>query len=155
MSPDEFRNEIRSVCSQLAGRALDRSLDQWLNTQFAPSSETFERLKAACVAAVAEGWMCNREADGIKFGRVIKPADDVFRFSVDVVEMNNCIGPHHVHPSGEIDLIMPIEGNAKFDGRSAGWCVYPPGSAHNPTVSGGSALVLYLLPEGRIEFTGR
>jgi hypothetical protein len=155
MSPDEFRNEIRDVCSQLAGRSLDRSLDQWLNAQFGSSSETYRRLKAACVDAVAAGWMCNREADGIRFGRVIKPADDVFRFSVDVVEMKDCAGPHHVHPNGEIDLIMPIEGDAKFDGRSAGWCVYPPGSTHHPTVSGGRALVLYLLPEGRIEFTGR
>jgi hypothetical protein len=29
----------------------------------------------------------------------------------------------------------------------------PPGSAHRPTVSQGRALVLYLLPDGRIEFT--
>ena len=29
----------------------------------------------------------------------------------------------------------------------------PPGSAHRPTVSNGRALVLYLLPEGRIDFT--
>ncbi|HPW08964.1 MAG TPA: DUF4863 family protein, partial [Burkholderiaceae bacterium] len=28
-------------------------------------------------------------------------------------------------------------------------------SAHCPTVSGGRALVLYLLPQGRIEFTAR
>jgi len=26
-------------------------------------------------------------------------------------------------------------------------------SAHRPTVTGGRALILYLLPEGRIEFT--
>jgi len=38
-------------------------------------------------------------------------------------------------------------------GRPAGWCVYPAGSAHRPTVSGGRALVLYLLPAGQIEFT--
>jgi hypothetical protein len=29
----------------------------------------------------------------------------------------------------------------------------PPGSAHRPTVSRGRSLVLYLLPDGRIEFT--
>lgn len=29
-----------------------------------------------------------------------------------------------------------------------------PGSAHPPTVAGGRALVLYLLPEGRIVFSG-
>ena len=65
-----------------------------------------------------------------------------------------CAGPHHVHPNGEIDLIMPLEGDATFDGRPAGWCVYAPGSAHCPTVAQGRALVLYLLPEGAIQFTG-
>ncbi|WP_414707995.1 DUF4863 family protein [Rhizorhapis sp.] len=48
---------------------------------------------------------------------------------------------------------MPIDAAAQFDGRGAGWKVYRPGSAHHPTVSGGKALVLYLLPEGAIEFT--
>jgi len=31
--------------------------------------------------------------------------------------------------------------------------VMPPGSAHRPTVAQGRALVLYLLPQGQIEFT--
>jgi hypothetical protein len=48
---------------------------------------------------------------------------------------------------------VPIEGDARFDGRPAGWLVYPPGTAHAPTVSGGRALVLYLLPQGQIQFT--
>ena len=48
---------------------------------------------------------------------------------------------------------MPVSGAATFDGRGAGWLVYEPGSAHVPTVSGGRALVLYLLPQGAIEFT--
>ena len=74
-------------------------------------------------------------------------------FSVDVVDMQNLAGPHHTHPNGEIDLVMPIEGDALFDGRPAGWVVMPPGSAHRPTVSAGRALVLYLLPQGAIEFT--
>jgi Domain of unknown function (DUF4863) len=94
-----------------------------------------------------------REAGGIRYGRVAKPDDALHRFSVDVVDMCDVVGPHHAHPDGEIDLVMPIDDAAKFDGREAGWLVYPPGSAHRPTVSGGRALVLYLLPEGRIEFT--
>ena len=48
---------------------------------------------------------------------------------------------------------MPEDEDAEFDGHGAGWVVYPPASAHHPTVSGGRALVLYLLPEGSIEFT--
>jgi hypothetical protein len=67
--------------------------------------------------------------------------------------MENIAGPHHVHPQGEIDLIMPVDGDALFDGRPAGWLVCPPGSAHRPTVTRGRALVLYLLPNGEIEFT--
>ncbi|MNE89423.1 hypothetical protein D3C80_1868290 [compost metagenome] len=67
--------------------------------------------------------------------------------------MQDIAGPHHTHPNGEIDLIMPLEGEAQFDGRPAGWLVCPPGSAHRPTVSNGRALVLCLLPEGRIDFT--
>ena len=48
---------------------------------------------------------------------------------------------------------MLIDADARFDGRRAGWRVSPPGSAHRPTVTLGRALVLCLLPEGRIEFT--
>ena len=67
--------------------------------------------------------------------------------------MENVAGPHHTHPLGEIDLIMPIDGEAHFDGHPAGWMVCPPGSAHSPTVTQGRALVLYLLPQGEIAFT--
>ena len=66
--------------------------------------------------------------------------------------MDNVIGPHHAHPNGEIDLTMPIDRDARFDGSGPGWLVYPCGSAHRPTVSNGRALVLYLLPDGRIDF---
>ena len=39
-------------------------------------------------------------------------------------------------------------------GACCGWHVYGPGSAHRPTVAGGRALVLYVLPGGKIGFTG-
>jgi hypothetical protein len=99
------------------------------------------------------GWMCEREAGGIKYGRVIKSTPDLRGYSVDVVDMDAIRGPHHRHPNGEIDLVMPLTEEAKFDGRGAGWLVYGPGSAHFPTVTEGRALVLYLLPQGAIEFT--
>ena len=97
--------------------------------------------------------MCEREGGGIRYGRVIEPAQDLGGYLVDVVDMDDLAGPHHTHPNGEIDLIMPLAGPARFDGQGAGWLVYGPGSAHRPTVSGGRALVLYLLPQGAIEFT--
>jgi hypothetical protein len=154
MSSDTFHRQIADLTAQLAGRPLDATLDRWLNATHGPGTATFDNLKASCQAGVAEGWLCNREGGGIRYGRVFKPEDALHRFSVDVVDMQDIAGPHHSHPNGEIDLIMPIEGDeAQFDGRPAGWCVYPPGSAHRPTVSQGRALVLYLLPEGAIEFT--
>jgi hypothetical protein len=153
MSPTEFRELVAGVAARIAGQPLGPELDAWLNRECGPGSPTYQDLKAACQAGVAEGWLCNREGGGIRYGRIFKPAEDLHGFSVDVVDMNDLAGPHHSHPNGEIDLIMPIEGEAQFDGRPAGWCVYPPGSAHRPTVSQGRALVLYLLPQGAIEFT--
>lgn len=153
MSPDTFHRQIADLTAQLAGRPLDAALDHWLNATHGPGSTTYENLKASCQAGVAEGWLCQREGGGIRYGRVFKPEDALHRFSVDVVDMQDLAGPHHSHPNGEIDLIMPIAGEAQFDGRPAGWCVYPPGSAHHPTVRQGRALVLYLLPEGAIQFT--
>lgn len=153
MTPTEFRSDIASLTAVLAGRPLDAALDQWLNTAHGPGSATFDRLRQGCEAGVAAGWLCDREGGGIRYGRIFKPAPDLHGFSVDVVDMADIAGPHHSHPNGEIDLILPLDGNALFDGRPAGWLVCPPGSAHSPTVSRGRALVLYLLPEGRIEFT--
>ena len=97
--------------------------------------------------------MCKYDAAGIRYGRVIKPSDDLNGYSVDVVDMENTRGPHHRHPLGEIDMVMPIQGGAMFDGQAAGWKVYASGTAHYPTVTDGRALVLYLLPQGEIEFT--
>ena len=153
MSQTEFREQIAHLTAQIAGRALDADLDAWLNREHGLGSATYAGLKQSCEAGVAEGWLCEREGGGIRYGRIFKPAADLHGFSVDVVDMNDIAGPHHAHPNGEIDLIMPIDGDARFDGRAAGWLVCQPGSAHRPTVSQGRALVLYLLPEGRIEFT--
>jgi Domain of unknown function (DUF4863) len=152
-TPAEFQNQIAQLTAQIAGRELNQDLDAWLNQTHGAGSATYRQLKASCEAGVAQGWLANREGGGIKYGRIFKPSDALNGFSVDVVDMKDIAGPHHTHPNGEIDLVMPIEGDAQFDGRAAGWCVYPAGSAHRPTVSQGRALVLYLLPQGAIEFT--
>ena len=153
-TPETFRALIGQLTAQLAGRPLDTELDAWLNREHGPGSATYQALTSACEAGVAAGWLCNREGGGIRYGRIFKPADDLHGFSVDVVDMTDIAGPHHTHPNGEIDLVMPQGGSqARFDGRPAGWLVCPPGSAHHPTVTDGRALVLYLLPQGQIQFS--
>jgi len=148
-----FHRLLVDLVTQIASRPLDKDLDHWLNAQHGDRSATYLQIKKACIAGVEEGWLCEREGSGIRYGRALKPSDELHRFSVDVVDMKDITGPHHVHPRGEIDLVIPLSGDARFDGRPAGWCVYPPGSAHRPTVTQGRALVLYLLPEGEIDFT--
>jgi hypothetical protein len=152
-TPDSLRAAIATLAERLAGRPLDGHLEAWLNREHGVGSATYAVLKAHCEAGEAAGWLCGHKSDGVRYGRVLKPAPDLFGFSVDVVDMDNVAGPHHVHPNGEIDCVMPVAGEALFDGRPAGWLVYPPGSGHTPTVSGGRAFVLYLLPEGKIRFT--
>lgn len=153
MTPEQFRDLITPITGDIHGKSLDAKLEGELNAAYPADGAAFYDLFEACKHAIAAGWMCNREAGGIKFGRVIKPGHETQGFSVDVVDMKDLKGPHHRHPNGEIDMIMPIDAQAKFDGRGAGWLVYGPGSAHHPTVTEGRALVLYLLPQGAIEFT--
>ena len=150
---EKFEGLVKQITGAIAGRALGDDLGDYLNTEFGAGSDSFQALADNCRRGVAEGWMCKHEHGGIKYGRVIKPGEATHGFSVDVVEMADLAGPHHSHPKGEIDMIIPVSGGATFDGQGEGWLVYGPGTAHNPTVTGGRALVLYLLPGGEIEFT--
>jgi len=149
-----FRALMAGIARQINQRALDAALERWLEAEHGPHTRGYQQIVDTCLEGIREGWMCARERGGIRYGRVLTPSDELCGFSVDVVDMDNVVGPHHVHPQGEIDLTMPLAGDPRFDGQGAGWRVYPPKSSHAPTVSGGRALVLYLLPGGKIEFTG-
>ena len=155
MATEVLQGHLKPIVDQIAGKTLDAALANELNRDFAPGGPAFDTLAATLKLGIAEGWLANREQGGIKYGRAIKPSLDLQGFSVDVVEMTDVKGPHHVHPNGEIDMVVPIDGTAAFDGQRAGWLVYEAGSAHFPTVTGGKAIVLYLLPDGAIEFTGK
>lgn len=98
-----------------------------------------------------EGWLCPKEAGGVRFGRLAKASAATHGFSIDVVDMRGP-GPAHTHPQGELDLCFALEGTPTFDGRGPGWTVYGPGSWHVPTVDGGRMAILYFLPGGEIRF---
>lgn len=150
MSQESFQTLIGEITGSIAGKVLDDALADELNARYPAGGATFKAVLHACRQAIAEGWMCDAEAGGVKYGRVIRELDG---FSVDVVQMKDIAGPHHRHPTGEIDMIMPLDEAAKFDGHGVGWVVYGPDTAHRPTVTDGEALVLYLLPGGEIDFT--
>ncbi len=154
-SISEFQTLVQKVTALIKDKPLDNSLENELNSTFPANSELFKAIEAACHEGIRAGEMCQFEGGGIKYGRVIKPTPELQGCSIDLVEMSNIKGPHHRHPMGEIDMIMPQDAGAQFDNRGAGWLVYGPDSSHSPTVTHGKALVLYLLPEGAIEFTRR
>jgi hypothetical protein len=153
MSVNRFQKLLKPVTDFVSSQVVDTALAEELNRRFPHDEETFKIIEAACHKAISDGWMCAQGSAGRRFGRVIESSEETGRLSVDVVDLENIVGPHHRHPTGEICMIMPVTEGARFDGMPRGWCVFEPGSDHRPTVTDGEALVLYMLPEGKIEFT--
>jgi len=120
-----------------------------LEAELPLQGELLQRIAALVREGVQAGWICDREAGGIRFSRVLKADGDAI--SIDAVHMDQA-GPGHSHPNGEIDLCFAVSGEPTFDGQAPGWTVYPPGSWHVPTVAGGVMDILYFLPGGAIQF---
>lgn len=155
MSQKVFSKLVGKIASDLSKMPLDSQMQAFLNKNYGVGTSEFEELRRLCNLGELGGWLVKHEAGGIKYGRVIKPDHEANHFSVDVVRMKDVRGPHHIHTKGEIGAIMQISGSPIFDGLSEGWYVYEPGSQHHPTVEGGDAYILYFLPDGAIEFTGK
>jgi len=153
MNANEFQALLEPVMDTISKNQIDKSLEDELNRLYPAGSEYFEQIDQACQQAIEAGWMCTQGSEGRRFGRVIKPTEETRQLSVDVVDLTDIAGPHHRHPMGEICMVLPVTKTALFDGRPRGWVVYPADSSHRPTVSQGQALVLYLLPDGQIEFS--
>ena len=153
MEISKFKALIKPVTDLVSSGAINAELAEELNRQFPPGGETFDAIERACHEAIAAGWMCaNGEEGGPRWGRVIEAGEETGGLSVDVVDLTDLVGGLHSHPTGEVCMVLPITPGARFDGTDRGWCVFEPGTSHHPTVSNGRALVLYMLPEGKIEF---
>ena len=154
MNVNDFQTLLKPVTDLVSGNTVDSALAEELNRRFPAGSATFDAIEKAGHDAIDEGWMCTQGGEGRRFGRVIEACETTQGLSVDVVNLVDIVGPHHRHPTGEICMVMPVTDGARFDDMPRGWCVFEPGSEHRPTVTNGEAVVLYMLPEGRIEFTG-
>ena len=122
-----------------------------LSKRFDPAGPAAAKLNARLRELLDAGEIANRGALPVKYGRVCKATPESAEFSIDVVHMNGA-GPEHRHPKGELNYCVALDGQPTFMGQPAGWVVEPPGSQHVPSVAGGTMLIVYLLPEGRIEF---
>jgi len=122
-----------------------------LHRAFAPEGKDGQALRAALLEAVAAGVICGKGNEAIKYSRLCKPDATPHDLSVDFVWMTGP-GINHRHPRGELNLCYAVEGSPRFDGQPEGWVVFPPGSAHVPTVTGGRMLIVYFLPGGAVEW---
>jgi len=122
-----------------------------LSERLDPTGEAAAKLKAELLRLLDAGEIANRGELPVKWGRAAKPGPESGGYSIDVVLMTGP-GPKHRHPKGEVDYCIALEGEPTFDGRKAGWVVMPEDSVHVPTVAGGKMLIVYLLPDGEMEF---
>jgi hypothetical protein len=110
-----------------------------------------QALRAMLLQAVKDGVICDRGKEAIRYSRLCKPDATPHGTSIDFVWMTGP-GINHRHPKGEVNLCFAVEGDPRFDGQPEGWVVFPPGSTHVPTVSGGRMLIAYFLPGGAVEW---
>ena len=122
-----------------------------LARRFDPNGPTAQKLATDLKALAESGAIANRGEMPVRYGRVAKAGADTQGFSIDVVLMNGA-GPKHRHPRGEVNYCIALDGKPTFDGEPPGWVVLKPDSSHVPTVANGTMLIVYLLPNGEIEF---
>ncbi len=148
------REEVLAAAAPLLACLADLAADDPVRARDALSAVDTAPLERLLRAGHAEGWLTPREGGGVRFGRLAKANPETRGYSIDVVDMDGPATGAHTHPLGEFDLCFALEGRPTFDGSAGPWLVYPPGSRHVPTVTGGRMLIVYFLPEGAIRFEG-
>lgn len=148
-----FLDTLGPVIDTIAARPWDAALAAHLNAAFPPDGPIFDAIEAACDDGIEGGWMGLQGDAARKGGRVIEPGPASQGYSVDVVQLVDITGPHHAHPGGEVCAVIPEGDRGRFDGNPRGWAVYPPGSDHWPSGTGGRVRVMFFLPDGAIAYT--
>jgi hypothetical protein len=122
-----------------------------LNSRLDPTGAAATSVNESLSRLLEAGEIANRGELPVRWGRVSKATEESGDFSIDVVLMTGP-GPRHLHPAGEVNYCIALDGEPTFDGDPPGWVVKQPGSEHVPTVAGGTMLIVYLLPGGAMEF---
>jgi hypothetical protein len=146
---------------EVKNRTAGGHLETWLNTRYGPGSALYDDLARIIKDGVRDGWAANIEVDGRKYrrSRIAEPQEALNYFSITAVYMDSVEpfrGQYHQHPYGELNLVVPLDPDAKLMGpngwRGAGWTAPGPGSHHYPEVKGGALIALFYLPAGRISY---
>lgn len=147
--------------TEVKNRTAGGELEAWLNQNYGPGTELYEDLARMITEGVRDGWAANIEIEGPSYrrSRIAEPSDVLNYFSITAVYMNSVEpfrGQYHQHPYGELNLVVPLDPDAKLMGPNgwsgAGWTAPGPGSHHYPESKGGAVIALFFLPAGRISY---
>ncbi|WP_426241445.1 DUF4863 family protein [Nocardioides sp. LHG3406-4] len=147
--------------TELKNRTAGETLEEWLNTNYAPGSDFYDNVSRLITQGVADGWAANIEVDGPHYrrSRIADPSEELHYFSITAVYMDSVApfrGQYHQHPYGELNMVVPLDEGAELAGprgwSGAGWTAPGPGSHHYPEVRGGALIALFYLPAGRISY---
>ena len=152
MSNEEIVRVLTPVLQRLPSLNLadPAATREALDAEFPLSGPLGESLRKLTDAGLREGWLCKREAGPSRFSRVAK-VDTGLGYSIDAVLLWGD-GPKHTHVEGEVNCMIALEGEPEFCGFKPGWAVFPPGSSHVPSVSGGKMMIFYMLPNGAVKW---
>jgi hypothetical protein len=154
---------------EIKDRTPGPELEQWLNNTYGPDTELYADLARLIKTGIKEGWAANLELRGPRYrrSRICEPSAETHYFSITAVYMDSMDGTkdleavfrgdEHVHPYGEINLVVPLDTTAQLFGPNNGWCgagwTSPaPSSQHFPEAKGGALIALFFLPAGRISY---
>ena len=154
-----FLDEVKDMT---AGTEVER----WLNAAYGPDSAFYRDMARLVKAGVEEGWAANIEIAGPHYrrSRLCEPSVETHYFSITAVYMDSdkrppeetFRGDYHMHPYGEINMVIPLNSGAMLAGPNgwcgAGWTAPAPGSHHYPEVKGGALIAFFFLPAGRISY---
>jgi hypothetical protein len=169
---EEFIQQSISFLREVKDMTPGSAMERWLNEKYGEDSDLYRNLARLIKLGVEEGWAASQIVDGVNYrrSRIHEPSAETFHFSITAVYMNSedakafkdeqdgdvLRGQYHGHPYGELNLVVPLDKDAKLKGlqgwQGAGWTAPDPGSRHYPEVKGGSLIALFYLPAGRISY---
>jgi len=166
---DELVARLIPFLQEVKDMTTGTEVEQRLNTKHGVESELYKDLSQRITAGVQQGWLAGVEIAGPRYRRsqLVLPSAETFFFSATAVLMESTDnaqnnpegsfrGSYHLHPYGEINLVVPLDQGAALAGPNGwchgGWTAPAPGSHHFPEVKGGAVITLSILPAGRIAF---
>lgn len=149
-----LKTQLDRLIAFIGDSPLGSHLEARLNAEFGPDSESFQEMTRLVRLGFSEGWAFYEEIDGDTYrrGRLANSSDAPHEFAIESARLKDVKGNYHTHTLGEINMIQPVDTDARFCGAGMGWKVFAPGTSHYPTVTGGLCTFIFLLPKGAIEY---